>query len=300
MGGEEQAQRPGEGEHPLAHRRARQYGLDQMRGRLHHAPRPTRGAPAAALSTEGDQVLVAAPRARGANETSFQASAAEVGLELLANEAWQARLVLVEMREERLDVGLDHKATLVRTAFNPVIYEVLDFGISMYDRNLELIAEAPGLTMFLGANDYSVNKVVEYMGVDAFESGDVVISNYPYWNAAHTYDVSLIGPVFVPGLDGPFGFLCVRGRQLAQDPGSAASRDSSDDRAPGIFGGRHRNFMVALRPAPLRNRGCSLRDDVDSPFAAYMCPCTICGCSGWGTPSDVSAASADAAARSVR
>ena len=25
------------------------------------------------------------------------------------------------------------RATLVRTAFNPVIYEVLDFGISIYD-----------------------------------------------------------------------------------------------------------------------------------------------------------------------
>ncbi|MGH9136775.1 MAG: hydantoinase B/oxoprolinase family protein, partial [Acidimicrobiales bacterium] len=25
------------------------------------------------------------------------------------------------------------RATLIRTAFNPVIYEVLDFGISIYD-----------------------------------------------------------------------------------------------------------------------------------------------------------------------
>ena len=72
------------------------------------------------------------------------------------------------------------RATLIRTAFNPVIYEVLDFGISMYDRNLDLIAEAPGLTMFLGANDYSVRKVVGYMGEASFEDGDVAISNYPY------------------------------------------------------------------------------------------------------------------------
>ena len=42
------------------------------------------------------------------------------------------------------------RATLVRTAFNPVIYEVLDFGISIYDADLELIAEAPGITLFLG------------------------------------------------------------------------------------------------------------------------------------------------------
>ena len=48
------------------------------------------------------------------------------------------------------------RATLIRTAFNPVIYEVLDFGISIYDADMRAIAEAPGLTMFLGANDYSL------------------------------------------------------------------------------------------------------------------------------------------------
>ena len=139
------------------------------------------------------------------------------------------------VRSYLVSAAREMKATLVRTAFNPVIYEVLDFGISMYDRNLELIAEAPGLTMFLGANDYSVKKVVDYMGVDAFESGDVVISNYPYWNAAHTYDVSLIGPVFVPGLVGPFGFLCVRAHWAdlgAKDPGYVL--DSTDMHQEGI------------------------------------------------------------------
>ena len=57
------------------------------------------------------------------------------------------------------------RATLIRTAFNPVIYEVLDFGISIYDDRLRLLAEAPGLTRFLGANDYSLRKGVEYVGV---------------------------------------------------------------------------------------------------------------------------------------
>lgn len=71
------------------------------------------------------------------------------------------------------------RATLIRTAFNPVIYEVLDFGISIYNRDLDLIAEAPGLTMFLGANDYSIQNVVDYMGKATFEEGDVAISNYP-------------------------------------------------------------------------------------------------------------------------
>ena len=127
------------------------------------------------------------------------------------------------------------KATLVRTAFNPVIYEVLDFGLSIYDSELNLIAEAPGLTMFLGANDYSVKRVVEYLGKDTFESGDVVISNYPYWNAAHTYDASIISPVFVPEREEAFGFLCVRAHLAdlgAKDPGYVL--DSTDMHQEGL------------------------------------------------------------------
>lgn len=127
------------------------------------------------------------------------------------------------------------KATLVRTAFNPVIYEVLDFGLSIYDSELDLIAEAPGLTMFLGANDYSVKRVVEYLGKDTFESGDVVISNYPYWNAAHTYDASIISPVFVPEREEVFGFLCVRAHLAdlgAKDPGYVL--DSTDIHQEGL------------------------------------------------------------------
>ena len=88
------------------------------------------------------------------------------------------------------------RATLIRTAFNPVIYEVLDFGISIYDARMRAIAEAPGLTMFLGANDYSLARGVEYVGVEQLHRGDVVMLNYPYWNAAHAYDATMFAPVF--------------------------------------------------------------------------------------------------------
>ena len=71
------------------------------------------------------------------------------------------------VRSYLLAAAEEMRATLIRTAFNPVIYEVLDFGISIYDAEmLELIAEAPGLTFFLGANDYSMRKGVEYVGVE--------------------------------------------------------------------------------------------------------------------------------------
>jgi N-methylhydantoinase B len=40
------------------------------------------------------------------------------------------------------------RRTLVRTAFNAVIYEVLDFGISIADATGRMVAEAAGITSF--------------------------------------------------------------------------------------------------------------------------------------------------------
>ena len=127
------------------------------------------------------------------------------------------------------------RTTLVRTAFNPVIYEVLDFGLSIYDENAELIAEAPGLTRFLGANDYSLVKGIEYVGRENLGPGDVVLLNYPYWNAAHAYDATLFAPVHMP--DGQLvGYVCVRAHWMdlgAKDPGYVL--DSTDVHQEGLL-----------------------------------------------------------------
>lgn len=87
--------------------------------------------------------------------------------------------------------------TLTRTAYNTIIYEILDFGISLYDSDRNLIADSPGLSLFLGANDYSLEKGVQYVGEENLEPGDVLILNYPYWNSSHTLDVTLFAPIFL-------------------------------------------------------------------------------------------------------
>ncbi len=114
------------------------------------------------------------------------------------------------------------RRTLVRTAFNPVIYEVLDFGISMYDRDQRLISESSGVLSFLGANDYAIHKGVEKVGIENLHPGDVVMINYPYWSGAHVYDAMLFTPVFCEGSDLPDAFLAVRAHWMdlgAKDPG---------------------------------------------------------------------------------
>ena len=128
------------------------------------------------------------------------------------------------------------RATLIRTAFNPVIYEVLDFGISIYDRRRDLIAEASGLTFFLGANDYAIHRGVEYLGEENLKRGDIVIMNYPYWNGAHAPDATVFSGVFAPNDPRPVAYLCVRAHWLdlgAKDPGYVL--DSTDMHQEGLI-----------------------------------------------------------------
>ena len=114
------------------------------------------------------------------------------------------------------------RRTLVRTAFNPVIYEVLDFGISIYDRDRRLLSESSGILSFLGANDFAIHKGVEKVGIENLNAGDVVIINYPYWSGAHAADAMLFTPVFCEGSDLPDAYLAVRAHWMdlgAKDPG---------------------------------------------------------------------------------
>ena len=128
------------------------------------------------------------------------------------------------------------RRTLVRTAVNAVIYEVLDFGISIADRSKRMISEAAGITSFIGANDYAIGKVLEYMGSKQFDEGDIVMMNYPYWNSAHAADALLMAPVFIPGIEGPEMYLCVRAHWMdlgAKDGGYVI--DSTDMHQEGLI-----------------------------------------------------------------
>jgi len=153
------------------------------------------------------------------------------------------------VRSYLLSAAEEMRATLIRTSFNPVIYEVHDFGLSLYDAALRPVAEATGLTSFLGANDFALRKGVEYVGVENLHAGDVVLLNYPYWNAAHAYDATLFAPVF-EGED-LIGFLCIRAHWMdlgAKDPGYVL--DSTDMHQEGlIFPGT----KVISRGEPVRD-----------------------------------------------
>jgi len=103
------------------------------------------------------------------------------------------------IRHYLASAATEMERTLVRTAYSTVIYEINDFGLSIFDRNLNLLADSTGLPLFLGANEYALRQTFAHGQFDPLEPGDVVYMNVPYWSGAHTNDGVLTAPVFVDG-----------------------------------------------------------------------------------------------------
>jgi N-methylhydantoinase B len=85
--------------------------------------------------------------------------------------------------------------TIVRTAHNPLLYEVQDFGVGIVGADGRLWAEAPGIAGFISALSETVRSGLDRHG-DGFREGDVMIVNDPFMTGTHISDTSVYSPVF--------------------------------------------------------------------------------------------------------
>lgn len=106
------------------------------------------------------------------------------------------------------------KLALIRTAFSPVIYEIYDFGIAIYDRQVRLLAQAPSLPLFMGTMNFCVESSVEAVGgEEALEPGDIILYNVPYGSGSHAQDAAMVMPVFLRDEE-LIGYTAVKGHWL--------------------------------------------------------------------------------------
>lgn len=103
------------------------------------------------------------------------------------------------IRNAFLAAAQDMRATLTRSAFSPVIYEMKDCSVALFNHDAQLLAEAPGLPFFLGALSEIVQVVIDHVGRDSFHAGDVYILNDPYLTGSHLNDVDILSPVMYDG-----------------------------------------------------------------------------------------------------
>lgn len=112
------------------------------------------------------------------------------------------------------------KINLTRTAYNTVIYEVLDFSVGLFDRNGDMIAQTSGLPIFLGNLGEAIRVLLRDVGEAALRPGDIYLTNDSYAAGSHLNDVNVIEPVF----DGAtiIGFTVSRAHWIdvgGRDPG---------------------------------------------------------------------------------
>ena len=100
------------------------------------------------------------------------------------------------IRNAFLAAAEDMRRALTRSAFSPVIYEMKDCSVALFNERAELLGQAPGLPFFLGALGEVVQVVIDHVGRDAFAPGDVYLLNDPYLTGSHLNDVDVIAPVF--------------------------------------------------------------------------------------------------------
>lgn len=131
------------------------------------------------------------------------------------------------IRHELNSAAEQMKRTLIRTAFSPVIYEVLDFAVAIYDRQVRLLSQAPSLPLFMGRLSFCVEGAVEAVGgEDALEPGDVLLYNVPYGTGSHPQDAALVMPAYADGELA--GYAAVKGHWLdigAKEPYSTNTVD---------------------------------------------------------------------------
>ena len=88
-------------------------------------------------------------------------------------------------------------SNLYRSAFSPIIYEMKDCSVGVFDRGGRLLGQSPGLPMFLGNLELGISATTEHLGgIDGYSPGDVYIVNDPYLVGSHTYDVNVLSPIF--------------------------------------------------------------------------------------------------------
>lgn len=119
------------------------------------------------------------------------------------------------------------KRALVRSAFSPIIYEVLDFASAIYDKNFCMLSQSPSLPGFMGTLSFCVEEAVKEVGGEKnLFDGDIIIYNNPFGSGSHSQDAALIKPVY--NNDYLIGYTAIKAHWLDTGGKEPYSTDTVD------------------------------------------------------------------------
>ncbi len=103
------------------------------------------------------------------------------------------------IRNAFISAAEEMNLNLARSAYTPIIYEMKDCSVALFNERIELLGQAPGLPLFVGALDAAISATVEHFGQENLKDGDVYLLNDSYLTGSHLNDVTIMSPVFWEG-----------------------------------------------------------------------------------------------------
>src|SRR5947207_14079039 len=94
--------------------------------------------------------------------------------------------VLTEIvRNGVIAVTEDMKTNLMRTAYNLIIYEALDFTTGLFTTEGETISIGIGLPMFIRGMTETVKAKIRHFGKNGIKPSDIFVTNDAYLTGSH-------------------------------------------------------------------------------------------------------------------
>ena len=100
------------------------------------------------------------------------------------------------IRNGVIAVTEEMKTNLMRTAYNTIIYEALDFTTGLFTATGETVSIGIGLPMFIRGMSETVKAKIKHFTYDNIKPGDILITNDSYTTGSHLNHVTLTMPIF--------------------------------------------------------------------------------------------------------
>jgi len=139
--------------------------------------------------------------------------------------------VIVEViRNGLIAVTEEMKTNLMRTAYNLIIYEALDFTVGLFTKEGETVSIGLGLPMFIRGMSETVKAKIRHYGYENINEGDILLTNDAYTTGSHLNHFTFTMPIFYNSK--LIGFSCCMAHWL--DVGGSLGQITTDIYSEGI------------------------------------------------------------------